>query len=161
MIPLHSLLTNDPRCYPESEIKLKTEPCFGTEKCTVSWHADSSLEHFSTIAVYHVTTPISGARADQSSQRKHKKSKKEKNSDQPADSSSPVNDANVGGWRVSLRVWPDAEGPTAGKTPKNLNATALKAVPAVSVPLPNQSTYYLLDDFNHHHQHSGSSKFLF
>jgi hypothetical protein len=27
-------------------VKLKQEPLFGAEKCTVSWHADSSLEHY-------------------------------------------------------------------------------------------------------------------
>jgi len=31
---------------------LKEEPSMGEGKCAVSWHADSSLEHFSTIAVY-------------------------------------------------------------------------------------------------------------
>lgn len=34
------------RCYPPSSLTLKEEPMFGTDKCTVSWHADSSLEHF-------------------------------------------------------------------------------------------------------------------
>jgi hypothetical protein len=32
---------------------LKKEPMFSTQKCSVSWHADSSLEHYSSIAVYH------------------------------------------------------------------------------------------------------------
>lgn len=44
------------RCFPVDSDKtpaLKMEPCFGTDKACVSWHADSSLEHFSTIAVYH------------------------------------------------------------------------------------------------------------
>jgi alpha-ketoglutarate-dependent dioxygenase FTO len=31
---------------------LKKEPTIGQDKCTVSWHADSSLEHYSSIAVY-------------------------------------------------------------------------------------------------------------
>jgi hypothetical protein len=36
------------RCFPEKnkKTKLKVEPLFGNEKCTVSWHADSSLEHY-------------------------------------------------------------------------------------------------------------------
>jgi len=36
---------------------LKPEPTFEATAvpCSVSWHADSSLEHFSTIAVYHST----------------------------------------------------------------------------------------------------------
>jgi hypothetical protein len=28
------------------------------------------------------------------------------------------------------------------------------APPPLAVPLPNKASYYLLDDFNHHHQHS-------
>ena len=45
------------RCYPinSSEVKMKFEPTFNNEKCTVSWHADSTLEHYSSIAVYHCT----------------------------------------------------------------------------------------------------------
>jgi hypothetical protein len=35
---------------------LKQEPSMKKEKCTVSWHADSSLQHYSTIAVYHTVT---------------------------------------------------------------------------------------------------------
>ena len=38
----------------ESSVGLKDEPSMGQGKCSVSWHADSSLEHFSNIAVYHL-----------------------------------------------------------------------------------------------------------
>ena len=37
--------------------KLKDEPTFGSDKSAVSWHADSSLRHYSSIGVYHVTVP--------------------------------------------------------------------------------------------------------
>ena len=45
------------RCFPinSSVVKMKLEPTFNNEKCTVSWHADSTLEHYSSIAVYHCT----------------------------------------------------------------------------------------------------------
>ena len=43
------------RCYPLDSIPLKEEPLYQTEKMAVSWHADSSLEHYSSIAAYHVT----------------------------------------------------------------------------------------------------------
>jgi len=33
--------------------ELKPEPMKGEARCSVSWHADSCLEHYSTIAVYH------------------------------------------------------------------------------------------------------------
>ena len=40
------------RCYPiNGEVKMKLEPTYQKEKCTVSWHADSTLEHYSSIAV--------------------------------------------------------------------------------------------------------------
>jgi len=36
---------------------LKPDTQYGMGKVAVSWHADSSLVDFSTIAVYHVTQP--------------------------------------------------------------------------------------------------------
>lgn len=102
----------------------KVEPTFRQEQCSVSWHADSSLEHFSSIAVYHTTAALPPG--------------------QPPD------------WRIALRVAHDAEGPTAGKLKraKPVDAPDEQVAPAVAVPLPSDSMYYLLDDFNHHHQHA-------
>lgn len=112
------------RCFPKDskEVRLKCEACFEQEKCTVSWHADSSLEHYSSIAVYHATK---GGVQDES-------------------------------WRVALRVSPHAEGPTAGKRSKLAGAAEDSSLlpPPLAVPLPSKHLYYLLDDFNHHHQHS-------
>jgi alpha-ketoglutarate-dependent dioxygenase FTO len=57
-----------------------------------------------------------------------------------------------------MRVEPDAEGPSAKKLKSrrtNYEATdALKKTPPVACALPDKATYYMLDDFNHHHQHS-------
>lgn len=125
------------RCYPEnsagsSVIKLKDEPVFKNEKCSVSWHADSTLEHFSTIAVYHYT--------------KH---------DQKKSDSFASDDES---WRIALRLWYDAEGPNMGKS--HSKSSEMKdnfVAPLLAYPLPNQSAYFLLDDFNHHHQHSGTN----
>ena len=62
------------------------EPSFNKDKCSVSWHADSSLDHYSSIAVYHNTDHDPnyrpGAKPD---------------------------------WRIGLRVSHDAEGPTSTK----------------------------------------------
>lgn len=164
------------RCYPESEIKLKLEPCFGQDKCTVSWHADSSLEHYSTIAVYHVSLPINSppsitapdntntttstttnptSNNQEGNKKKNKKSKNSNNSNERQNQNQNQNENSETPWKIALRVWPDAEGPTAGKSSKHGNTESLKSISAVAFPLPNQSTYYLLDDFNHHHQHSG------
>jgi FTO catalytic domain len=119
------------RCFEDGSsagIDFKEEPMFKRDKATVSWHADSTLEHFSTIAVYHATTPI----------------------DEPNNT-----------WRIAMRVSPHAEGPTSSNV--RLKAACTRDgsdTPAVAVPLPNQSCYFLLDDFNHHHQHSGNLRFL-
>jgi alpha-ketoglutarate-dependent dioxygenase FTO len=119
-------------------VTLKPEPSFKKDKMAVSWHADSTLEHFSSIAVYQ-TIPKS------SDIRKGNSMKKSKVLQQPP-------------WRVALRVLCDAEGPNSGKRKivdptsdaERLNST----IPAVAIPLPDKSTYFLLDDFNHHHQHA-------
>lgn len=34
------------------------------------------------------------------------------------------------------------------------NKASITSAPALAVPLPSRHAYYLLDDFNHHHQHS-------
>jgi alpha-ketoglutarate-dependent dioxygenase FTO len=108
---------------------------FGLDDCSVSWHADSSLEHFSSIAVYHTVLESS--------------------------------DSSRGGssWRVAMRLRYDSEGPnSAGKffsksTPSQGAADEnshpeMTETPAIAVALPNKSCYYMLDDFNHHHQHA-------
>eukprot|EP00606_Chrysophyceae_sp_TOSAG23-5_P000243 GSChrysophyteH2.ASY1.ANO1.29.1 assembled CDS len=117
------------RNYPDgSFIQLKDEPTFHKEKCTVSWHADSSLQHYSTIAVYHCTKP-------------------EGSIDHSDDS-----------WRIALRQFPNAEGPLASKLKTRQSTSegtsASTAPPPVAIPLPNQYSYFLLDDFNHNNQHS-------
>ena len=105
-------------CAPlgSGKVKFKEEPFFGGESITVAWHADSSLQHYSSIGVYHY-----------------------------CDTAEKIDDVS---WRIALRVAPNAEGPAAGKK------TPEVTVPAIAVPLRSGSVYYLLDEFNHHHQHS-------
>lgn len=115
------------RCFPSSvsarTFPLKKEPHFGKDLCSVSWHADSSLDHYSTIAVFHFEVPQSTA----------------------------DNATHDKGWRVGLRVQVNAEGPQQGKPAGSEEHCSL---PAVSVSLPEECIYYMLDDFNHHHQHA-------
>lgn len=110
-------------CMPmgEGPLPLKKEPLFNTDNMSVSWHADSSLDHYSTIAVYHWD--------------KH---------DSPAKQSQP--------WRIALKVAINAEGPQQGKPlpPSIPEITA----PPIAISMPPEGCYYLLDDFNHHHQHA-------
>ncbi|CAM9352102.1 unnamed protein product [Ectocarpus sp. 13 AM-2016] len=117
---------------------LKLEPTFGQDRCSVSWHADSCLEHYSSIAVYHVTDPEA----------------KNKNANADGGDANPAVPAD---WRIALRVEPDAEGPSAGKlklAATENESSRVDRAPAVAVALPSRSAYFLLDDFNHHHQHA-------
>lgn len=81
---------------------LKAEPLFGMGKVSVSWHADSGLQDFSTIAVYQRTD--APGRAD---------------------------------WKVALRV--------SGEETKT---------PPVVLPTASGDLYWMLDSFNHHHEHA-------
>ncbi len=118
--------------------KLKLEPTFSKSHASVSWHADSSLEHYSSIGVYHAIVDSSSNVLVDDSSAGHRDSDK---------------------WRVGLRVMPDAEGPTAntrgssGGATSSLALAASSADVAIALPLPNNSLYFLMDDFNHHHQH--------
>jgi alpha-ketoglutarate-dependent dioxygenase FTO len=149
------------RCFPDGcdKVVLKEEPLFKKEKCTVSWHADSSLDHYSTIGVYHCTKerevgsgPVS-VKPQKFNDKKHKA-----NGTIPSAAS-----ANSGLWELSMRLHFNAEGPNAGKPVVPFGDVAdnsSKITPALAVPLPDQHSYFLLDDFNHHHQHSGIDLFF-
>lgn len=107
-------------------------------KTSVSWHADSSLEHYSTIAVYQ--TLLGGSRIHHGNKSKDKIKHK----------------TEEGKWWVALRVAPHSEGPQASQKRRGTNSetSVVEETPPIAVSLPSGSAYYLLDDFNHHHQHT-------
>ena len=109
---------------------LKPEPMTSKGRCTVSWHADSCLEHYSTIGVYHTLFEDSADSDD------HKRKAEPDGS----------------GWSVALRVAHDSEGPAAGSRGADIDVVA--ETPVISTSLPSGAAYYMLDDFNHHHQHA-------
>jgi len=92
---------------------LKKETTYGMGKTSVSWHKDSGLTDFSSIAVYHTLKKLDEG---------------DDNNEQSSDE-----------WRAALRVASSA----------NSNNT-----PPLAVPLPSGALYYLLDDFNHNHEHA-------
>ncbi len=153
------------RCFPDGDVvQLKDEPLFKREKCTVSWHADSTLQHYSTIAVYHCTKEETGTKGSASithdedkSERQSKKGRRE-TVQKPQTSSEKAqsdHDGEAGvdsSWRIALRQAPNTEGPAAGKGSREVDPAT--APPAVAIPLPNRHAYFLLDDFNHNNQHS-------
>uniref|UniRef100_A0A7S4S7P2 Alpha-ketoglutarate-dependent dioxygenase FTO n=1 Tax=Ditylum brightwellii TaxID=49249 RepID=A0A7S4S7P2_9STRA len=113
---------------------LKNENLFGLGKTSVSWHKDSGLQDFSSIAVYHTILQDEGNnRYDRDYEYDNKSLKNGKGSQ------------NNTPWRVALRVADENNAKT----------------PALAVPLPGGSLYYLLDDFNHTREHavlSGSNQ---
>ena len=122
--------------------RLRDEPMFGTNKYSVGWHADSSLEHFSSIAVYHtLMTEETTNSGSENHQHKHKKKKQN------------FRKTNIDSddWAVALRVAHDCEGPRAKRLG---DITVEETAPPIAVSLPSGSTYFMLDDFNHHHQHA-------
>lgn len=125
------------RCFPDgtgignsnnTSIKLKDEPHYGGGKVSVSWHADSSLEHYSSIAVYHSLKKENEGYG--------KKDEELKNIP----------------WRIGCRVAVNSEGPASNKLRQDKGDSM--GAPPISVELPDNYAYFLLDDFNHHHQHT-------
>ena len=129
--PYNIVLIN--QCLPASEEhKLKVEPMFKEQQVaqSISWHADSMLKHHSAIACYHWVPVV-------------KEGDKE--------------------WKIGLRVEPHSEGPSKNQRSFG-SSTADGAVvnsregecraPPVALGLPNGGVYYLLGNFNHHHQHA-------
>jgi len=114
---------------------LKKEPTIGQEKCTVSWHADSSLEHYSSIAVYTLLCNDSNQEEDQITRSVH-------------------HDNLANKWSIALRVAHDSEGPSSSRRGTDIESSVVKETPMLAASLPSKSAYYLLDDFNHHHQHA-------
>ncbi len=165
----------------------------------MSWHADSTLDHFSTIGVYHCTSPLpctattsaapcntapsKGSRGIKGSKSsilgKHGAPEEDvsheetETADAATSTTTAVETEKVEeitvqkssdepdlSWRLALRVWYDAEGPNAAKAITSRagemqTAAGSRIAPALAVPLPSGACYFLLDDFNHHHQHSG------
>lgn len=108
------------RMEPTSAKKdLKREGIYNLGKTSVSWHKDSGLQDFSSIAVYHSLQDYHGRDGGIGSSNYDDDSKKNKP------------------WRVAVRV-----------------ASADSKTPALSIPLPSGALYYLLDDFNHQHEHA-------
>jgi hypothetical protein len=140
------------RCFPEDygTIKLKMEPMFEKELFSVSWHADSSLDHYSTIGVYHFNLPLENSVATTKEFKNN--GKKEKGKDKESNASSKSTPDQSKAWKIALRVTGNAEGPFQGKpVPENVTVSA----PPLMIELPEECVYYMLDDFNHHHQHAG------
>ena len=121
--------------------ELKKEPTMGDGRCSVSWHADSSLEHYSSIAVYHTIMDENYVSQRKTDDNRDAIKAKKKN-------------AHADRWSVALRVAHDSEGPGSSNRGTKIESSVVSKTPPIAISLPSQSAYYLLDDFNHHHQHA-------
>ena len=115
---------------------LRNDTIYGMGKTSVSWHKDSGLQDFSSIAVYHTLqnydnydSTKSTTDKDHYSAKMNKKRKKRLKTGN--------DDVEEEPWKVALRV-----------------ADSTSKTPPLVVPLPSGSLYYLLDDFNHQHEHA-------
>eukprot|EP00937_MAST-01D_sp_MAST-1D-sp2_P006143 g6143.t1 len=120
----------DPSCLKHN---LKDEPIHGMGPASVSWHCDSGLENFSSIAVYHHTKPPPLPPPPPQQQRQRQKSR-------PLPAAARGATVPAGDWAVAMRV--------------GSGAHRDDVTPAVKVPTSSGDAYYMLDDFNHHHQHA-------
>ncbi len=101
----------------------------GGGQVAVSWHSDSSLEHFSSIAVLNLHIPRDPTAA--AAVRKEQGEKK-------------VEDYQP--FRIALRC--------VGEGHDKKRGGGTRGTPAVAVPLGHGDAYYMLNDFNHHHHHA-------
>jgi hypothetical protein len=115
------------RMEPESSSAgLKPEPQFKNGKCSVSWHADSTLEDFSTIGVYSCNEGRDGEKEWLVALRARC------NSEGPG-----FHDpAQRGSQETKRRRREDA------------------ALPVMATAMQHGSAYFMLHDFNHHNQHA-------
>ncbi|CAM9769868.1 unnamed protein product [Ectocarpus sp. 6 AP-2014] len=142
---------------------LKPDPLFSMGKCSVSWHADSCLQDFSTIGVYHCTDPVPAEPDWGIALRVSTEARGDGGGD--GDGNGVSNDEKTRRKEAEKGLKP--AGP---KAVVSVAASAAKAVPEkqgeqvltppLLIPLKSGDAYFLLDDFNHFHEHavvSGSS----
>lgn len=127
------------RMAPE-DASSKQESAFGMGAVAVSWHADSSLQDFSSISVYVAEHDAQGD-----------------NWDEAACAAGPSAAGGPHPWHVALRVVRDVEGPTMRTKLLERTGPAKQddaTTPAVRVPMHDGDAYHMLGAFNHHHQHA-------
>lgn len=118
----------------------KREGDYGMGNVSVGWHRDSGLRDYSSIAVYQtlvrgtttMTTKTTNAKTRPETRTIPSSTKTVRGDGAPSSSS----------WGVALRAM---DGGSGGPLPN---------VPPLLVPLPSGSVYYMLDDFNHNHEHA-------
>jgi hypothetical protein len=106
----------------EGTSDLKSEVTTGEGRCSVSWHADSSLENYSTIGVYH-TIFSDSTKQNESSRTNNKKTTK----------------SGSAQWSVALRVAHNSEGPNVGRRGVGIESSVVKETPAIATSLPSGS----------------------
>ena len=126
--------------------KLKNETCFDDDPCSVSWHADSSLENYSTIAVYQTLNKANDY--DNLPWRLAVRVQLDAEGPSAGRARRNAGSSNSGGNK-SIKA-------------KQLDKLLSQGTPPLSIPLENSGeSYFMFNTFNHHHQHAvlaGSSE---
>jgi len=129
----------------------KNETCFDHDACSVSWHADSSLENYSTIAVYQALDMEHDYqnKAWRLAVRVH------------IDAEGP----NAGRARRNANASKDNINKgniTKTQTNTDIDGVLGQNTPPLCIPLEKSGlSYFMFNTFNHHHQHAvlaGSSE---
>ena len=127
--------------------KLKNETCFDDDPCAVSWHADSSLENYSTIAVYQalekgndyenlawklaVRVQVDAEGPNAGRARRNASAKSDHNNN---------NNSSKSNGKKSNKIVEDI---------------LAQNTPPLCIPLEKSGqSYFMFDTFNHHHQHA-------
>jgi len=113
------------RMEPDDAVRRGDDYRCMTGRVSVGWHRDSGLEDFSSIAVYQRIIPSGGTGWGATTAETIA-------NDDPSSSL----------WGLALRAM---DGGAGGP---------LLTIPPLLVPLPSGSVYYMLDDFNHNHEHA-------
>ncbi|CAN0280515.1 unnamed protein product, partial [Ectocarpus sp. 13 AM-2016] len=142
---------------------LKPDPLFSMGKCSVSWHADSCLQDFSTIGVYHCTDPVPvepdwGIALRVSTEARGGGDGCGDGEGVSTDEKKRRKEADRGLKPAGPKAVASVAASAAEAVPEKQGEQVL--TPPLLIPLQSGDAYFLLDDFNHFHEHavvSGSS----
>ncbi|CAM9413769.1 unnamed protein product [Ectocarpus fasciculatus] len=137
---------------------LKPDPLFSMGKCSVSWHADSCLQDFSTIGVYHCTDPVPAEPDWGIALRVSTEASGGGDGDAVSNDEKTRKKVAERGLKPGAKAVAPIAASAAEAVPEKQRDQVL--TPPLLIPLQSGDAYFLLDDFNHFHEHavvSGSS----
>ena len=120
----------------------------GGGQIAVSWHADSSLEDFSSIAVLNLTLPQAGGGGGGGGGG-GKGGRGKRGGAAPWSGSADGSRS----FRIAMKCVGEGHEPPRGSGKKGGGGGG-GGTPVLAMPLKGGDAYYMLNDFNHHHHHA-------